>query len=140
MIITDIEKKEITERLRKFGERREDILAVYIFGSFLTSSAPEDIDIAVLLRRVAGADAFVHQRQILHDVYESTQLEPVDIVLLRTADPIIQMQVLRYGKLLYVRNQKLLDEFVIKICGSYYDLKKIREPIEREILNGRIYA
>ncbi len=140
MVFTYIQKREIEARLVEFGKSHEEILALYIFGSFLTSRAPEDIDIALLLHSEPDNDVFKTRARFSQSLFGYTAIDDIDLLFLQTADPIIRMQVLRHGKLLFSHDERYLQQFIIQTLGAYYDLKQIRKPIEQAILNGRIYA
>ena len=140
MVFTDIQKHEMEARLIEFGKSHEEILALYLFGSFLTSDAPEDIDVALLLHPQPDNDIFKTRIRLSHSLCRYTAIDDIDLLLLQTADPIIRMQVLRHGKLLFSNDERYLQKFIIQTLGAYYDLKQVRKPIEQAILNGRIYA
>ncbi len=140
MVFNDGQKQEVYSRLKVFGERHREILALYVFGSFLTYDAPEDIDVAVLLPAQAEIGVYKTQLRLLQSIRECVEIEEIDLLLLQKADPIIQMQVLRFGKLLFVRDERSLQKFIVQTLGAYCDLKQIRKPIEEGILHGRIYA
>jgi hypothetical protein len=64
----------------------------------------------------------------------------VDVVCLNTASPILAHQVLRHGKKILVRNPRADHAFFVRTINQYDDLKRIRRPIEQQILRGRIYG
>ena len=58
------------------------------------------------------------------------------IVDLATADPIIAMQVLRYGRPLLVRDRAAFEAFRMTTPSRYFDWKVSRRPIEDGIWAG----
>ena len=50
------------------------------------------------------------------------------------------MQVLRKGIKIVDRNSRENMEFFVRTIERYDDIKMVRRPIERSILNGRIYG
>ena len=60
--------------------------------------------------------------------------------MLNDASPVLKMQVLKKGLLLYARNKKQLHQFFVETVNQYDDLKRIRKNCEDSILRGRIYA
>ena len=61
----------------------------------------------------------------------------VDLVDLLTADPILRMQVVRYGRPLLVNDQTALHRFKMYSIALYLDLKLARRPVERAMVAGR---
>jgi len=60
----------------------------------------------------------------------------VDLVLLNTSSPIICMQVLRKGKIIFERDRKTRIEFFVRTINTCSDLKMVRAAIEKKILTG----
>lgn len=99
-----------------------------VFGSFGTPSfGPEsDLDIAVSFPRALPAMDLVS----LAGRLETAAGRRVDVVDLRRADPIIAMQVLRYGRPILVAEPRALAEFQMYTPSRYFDWKITRRPIE----------
>jgi len=118
----------------------ERVAATYLFGSFVHGRmTPEsDLDVAILFRKgaVPAAMALVELGQQL----SSTTGLDVDIVCLNTAGPIVAMQVIRKGIKIVDRDPRETMEFFVGTIERYDDLKTVRRPIERAILNGRMYG
>lgn len=64
----------------------------------------------------------------------------VDLVCLNTASPIIGMQVLKYGKLLFANDPKKNSLFAIDLFTDYMDLKRMRKTMEDRILERKYYG
>ncbi len=122
--------------VRALGTRR--VCAVYLFGSAAAGRMHpgSDIDLAVLFEEVPGALELLDLRMELSDIAG----RGVDLAVLNTASPILAMQVLKHGRRLIVRDRVAEAEFVIKTISMYYDLKRVRRPIEKNILRGAIYG
>jgi hypothetical protein len=63
-----------------------------------------------------------------------------DLVVLNHASPVLKMQVLKNGILIYSSNKKYFHQFFADTVNQYDDLKRIRKNCEENILKGRIYA
>lgn len=128
-------KKIDKNRIIAYLQDMQDINAGYIFGSFASQreGPTSDIDIAILL--FAGPLSFQRKNNIILDLNEITERE-VDCVELNEAAPVLQMQILKNGKLLFCKDKRHLNEFTIKVIRNYLDLKQIRKPIEDRL--GRI--
>jgi predicted nucleotidyltransferase len=126
----------IVEHLRRVFD---DLVAVYRFGSTAqgTATPGSDADIAVLTReRVAPERRF--------DVQESLAAEigrDVDLVDLASASPVMAIQVISGGDLLYDGDSDARGRFEDRTFGAYARLNEERRGIlERIAAEGTIYG
>ena len=120
-----------------FGERKEILLA-FLFGSFTSKRMrpSSDVDIGIFFKAVPNIDATNNVTEKL-----STLLQrEVDLVVLNHASPVLKMQILKNGILLYASDRKYFHHFFTDTINQYDDLKRIRKNCEESILKGRIYA
>lgn len=134
----DIKDSEIFTRLADFFEKKPEVLLVFLFGSAASREMAEgsDIDIGILFESQP-------------DVYEINKLESelnaifkrdIDIAVLNSASPILKMQVLKNGVLVFAKDKKIYNQFYVDAINQYDDLKQTRKICEDNILKGRIYA
>jgi predicted nucleotidyltransferase len=123
---------EILDRLRR---ELADARFAYVFGSILTAAFGEesDVDVAVDLGEPLTP---ARRYELAADLVAATGRE-VDVIDLRTADPIIKMQVLRYGRLLLANDQRACYSFAMHTLSEYVDLKIDRAPVEAMIARSR---
>ncbi len=130
-----MDKNKLTEILRT----HKDIIAAILFGSEAAGNANQesDIDIALLYNRnnIPMPMDLLQYGQELSDLMQ----QDVDIVLLNDASPIISMQAIKNGIPLIIQNQKAYDAFEIKLITEYADLKRMREPFEKNILKRKLH-
>lgn len=130
-----MDKKKLTTLL----ETHPEIRAAILFGSEAdgTANKESDIDIALLygVSQIPTPLQLLAFRQELSDYMH----QDVDVVLLNEASPIIAMQVAKYGKPLFVRDQKAFDEFEVRLITDYADVKQMRRPFEKNILNRKLH-
>ncbi|MDP8239612.1 MAG: nucleotidyltransferase domain-containing protein [Candidatus Hatepunaea meridiana] len=121
--------KEILNLLLK----RCSITAIYHFGSSLGGKVHDesDIDIGVLFRKIPDAFELLDIQEDLSGIAG----QRVDLVVLNDASPILQMQVIRNGKPVFILDSKALDLFVLNSFSMYCDLKVSRLPVEESMLN-----
>ena len=133
-------ESDILERLKKNLQAEGNILVAYIFGSFLEQrlTSESDVDIAVLFREESVPDGF-GMLDLAARLSRGAGRE-VDLLCLNNAGPIIAMQVLRKGKIIVERDAQKRVEFQVRLISRYDDVKRVRLPIEKAILNGRIYG
>ena len=129
---------KLARSLKVFFAQRQEILLAFLFGSFAKGQArpSSDVDIGVLFSSVPGIDALTS----LTDDLSSLVRKEIDLAVLNEASPILKMQVLKSGILLYAKDKKYYHQFFVDTVNQYDDLKQVRRPIEESILKGRIYA
>lgn len=121
-----------------FFEKIPGIAAVYLFGSAAKKTKkPEDIDIAVLFDDNAIPD--IHSRLKWREDLTVLLKKEVDLVVLNKANPILRHQVL-HGNLLVNNDPDRVNRFFVRTVMEYTDLKRIRAPIEKNLLKGRRYG
>jgi predicted nucleotidyltransferase len=113
-------------------EERYHPLAVLLFGSHTSGhdKPDSDVDLGLFLGR-AAPDAFslAATRTDLEEILRKS----VDLLVLDTASPILRMEVLRRHRTLVQRDPERFEQFVVRTLGEYFDLKRVREPIERAL-------
>ncbi len=119
------------------NEKRE-ILLTFLFGSFASKRIHplSDIDIGILFRTVPD----IYAINDLTEELSSLLQRDVDLVVLNHASPVLKMQVLKNGILIYVSDRRHFHQFFVDTVNQYDDLKRIRRNCEDSILKGRIYA
>jgi predicted nucleotidyltransferase len=129
---------KIIPEIKKYLEKRDDIVLAFVFGSTVNGRLVEesDIDIAMLFAPKPFPSELL---DIITKLSTITDRE-VDIVILNNSSPIIRMQVLKNGIVLKKKDNKIYNEFFVKTMKEYDDLKYIRKEAEENILMGRIYA
>jgi predicted nucleotidyltransferase len=115
-------------------QERLDPAAIVLFGS-RAGGRPQpdsDFDLGVLCGRPLP-DAFTVAG--LETDLEDILGGPVDLVVLDAASPILAMEVLRSHRVLAMRDPGAFETFTVRTTMAYFDLKRVREPIERAILS-----
>lgn len=127
---------ELAERVKGALAGRDDLAAVYLFGSFAegTAHALSDADVAVLFRE-GLSDAAMFARGIeIGALLESALRLPVDVVVLNRATPVFCFQVLRHGQLLAEPDPLARGFFVMRALSRYYDMKPYLEYHQAQAL------
>jgi predicted nucleotidyltransferase len=124
--------------LKTFFNREQRILLAFLFGSFASKHIrpSSDIDIGIFFRTVPD----VYATNDLIEKLSSLLQREVHLVALNHASPVLKMQILKNGILIYVSDRKHLHHFFVDTVNQYDDLKRIRKKCEDSILKGRIYA
>jgi hypothetical protein len=127
--------EEALSRAAALLENRFRPAAILLYGSRARGNdqASSDIDLAILIGR-AGVDPFAiaAAKTDLEEILGA----PVDLAVLDEVSPILRMEALRCHRILRKREPEVFETFVVRTLGDYFDLKKVREPIERALLAG----
>jgi len=97
-----LDLEEICRRATRFAGSRDNIAALYLFGSAATGKmrSTSDIDIAVMTTcKIDGFEKATMETELSNILHRD-----VDIVVFHQADTLLQHQILKYGKLLYVKD------------------------------------
>ena len=129
----------LTEKIiQVFYTGREDVAAVYLFGSLLGSTYTEQSDIVVGVLYQPGSTPGIEQR-LLEQAELSDLLEvQVDMVPLNQSSPILDYQVLKYGECVLCRDQRSVHSFFVRTLNEYFDLKRNRQIIEHSMHKLRV--
>ncbi len=117
--------------------------AAYLTGSLSTRATfghLTDIDVAVLLMDQIKADQFLdYQLYFLSELAKRLESDSIDIVILNQASLLLKLQVIKYGQILFSRNEKQRISFETKAVMDYLDFKKFDE-IQNQALSRRLYG
>ncbi len=128
----------ITRRLKTFFKERHDVSLVFLFGSFVSkqTTAFSDIDVGIFFKKVPN----FHEINDMKEDLTALLKKEVDLVVLNDASPVLKMQVLKKGVLIFQKGKNDFSLFYGDAVKQYDDLKIIRRKCEENILKGRIYA
>jgi uncharacterized protein YutE (UPF0331/DUF86 family)/predicted nucleotidyltransferase len=117
--------------------------AAYLTGSLSTRTTfghLTDIDVAILLMDQIKADQFLdYQLYFLSELTKRLESDAIDIVILNQASLLLKLQVIKYGQILFSRNERQRVSFETKAVMDYLDFKKFDE-IQNQALNRRLYG
>lgn len=99
-----------------------------------------DVDIAILLMEQIKADQFLdYQLYFFSELAKRLDSDSIDVVILNQASMLLKLQVIRYGQILFSRDEKLRVSFETKAVMDYLDFKKFDE-IQNQALSRRLYG
>lgn len=118
-----------------FLATQPDVIAAYLFGSLAQGRAHprSDIDVAVLLTPMDAEAAFNRRLRLMEYLRPYADRE-VEVVVLNTAPPLLQYQVLKHGRLLYERDRSARADFEVRVGQVYADLKPMYDFHTRGLL------
>ncbi len=115
--------------------------AAYLAGSLsnrTTFGHLTDIDVAILLMDQIKADQFLdYQLYFLSELAKRLESDSIDVVILNQATLLLKLQVIKYGQILFSRNEKQRVSFETKAVMAYLDFKKFDE-MQNQALSRRL--
>ena len=131
-----------------FLATQDEVVAAYLFGSVAQGRAHpgSDVDLALLLSANLEpdlrADRYLY---LMGEIQHLLRGHKVDVVLLNTASPLLQYEVLRHGQRLYEADRQARVDFEVRAGQRYEDVRPmyafyyqdIVQRIKERGLNGR---
>lgn len=112
--------------LKEYFLKQTDIEFAVLFGSLASGRATpmSDIDIAVYFSGAKNTlELADRQIDITCAVMRFYKINLADVVVLNTAHPFLKFQVVKYGRPIYVNNEKAYYQFKASALGLYQDIK-----------------
>ncbi len=117
--------------------------AAYFTGSLANRTSfghLNDVDIAILLMDQIKADQFLdYQLYFFSELAKRLDSDTIDVVILNQASLLLKSQVIKYGQILFSRDEKQRVSFEAKAVMDYLDFKKFDE-IQNQALSRRLYG
>ncbi|HLX57721.1 MAG TPA: HepT-like ribonuclease domain-containing protein [Ktedonobacteraceae bacterium] len=117
--------------------------AAYLAGSLSNRTSfghLTDVDIAILLMEQIKSDQFLdYQLYFFSELAKRLDSDNIDVVILNQASLLLKLQVIKYGQILFSRDEKLRVSFETKAVMDYLDFKKFDE-IQNQALSRRLYG
>ncbi len=103
-----------------------DIKLIYIFGSYAkgNNNANSDLDIAILLNN--GYDP-MDKLSLIGDLTSIFKRDDIDLVILNSANAVLKHQVIKYGKLIFMKNEDVKVDFEVRVLKEYMDMEPFRK-------------
>ena len=140
--LTKQEKEEMTDKIRQFLEKREEISFAYIFGSFLEPEhiSFRDIDVAVFLSKptIKKEEVFNYETKLSIELgqFINFSFDKIDIKVLNFAPESFQNNIFSRGNLLFAKNSNLLVLLIEKtsqeaVANYNFSMQSFKELISR---------
>ena len=117
--------------------------AAYLAGSLSTRTSfghLTDVDIAILLMEQIKSDQFLdYQLYFFSELAKRLESDNIDVVILNQASLLLKLQVIKYGQILFSRDEKQRVSFETKAVMDYLDFKKF-DDIQNQALSRRLYG
>jgi len=117
--------------------------AAYLAGSLSSRTSfghLTDVDIAILLMDQIKSDQFLdYQLYFFSELAKRLESDSIDVVILNQASLLLKLQVIKYGQILFSRDEKQRVAFETKAVMDYLDFKKF-DDIQNQALSRRLYG
>lgn len=115
--------------------------AAYLAGSLSTRTSfghLTDVDVAILLMDQIKSDQFLdYQLYFFSEMAKRLESDSIDVVILNQASLLLKLQVIKYGQILFSRDEKQRVMFETRAVMDYLDFKKYDE-IQNQALSRRL--
>lgn len=102
-----------------------NIELIYIFGSYATNKNNENSDLDISVYLGGKSDGFI-KLEILDELVGIFQREDIDLVILNKVDIVLQFQVIKYGKVIYMKDLLTKVLYESKTMSFYMDMEHFR--------------
>ena len=121
--------QEIEEAAREIFSSRKEIIAAYLYGSFLKTEFFEDVDIGLLVEDDFKPSA-LYEARIAGELEQRLKLN-FDVRILNGRPVRFLFSVLKNSKLIYSRDERKRIEFESRVMREYIDMKPHHELYEK---------
>lgn len=115
--------------------------AAYLAGSLSNRTLfghLTDVDIAILLMEQIKSDQFLdYQLYFFSELAKRLDSDSIDVVILNQASLLLKLQVIRYGQILFSRDEKSRISFETRAVMDYLDFKRFDE-VQNQALSRRL--
>lgn len=131
-----VNKKKIRSQIRDYLARQDDVIFVYLFGSFVGQDRYRDIDIGAYMDHSVDLVRLGHIKAALDKQIKSK----VDLVFLNKVPdkkPAFGFQVITQGELLINKDIAVHRNFQERMLHHYFDTAYLRKKMDKAF-NDRI--
>ncbi len=119
------------------------VKAAYLAGALSNRTSfghLSDVDIAILLMDQIKSDQFLdYQLYFFSELAKRLESDTIDVVILNQASMLLKLQVIKYGQILYSRDEKQRILFETRAVMDYLDFKRFDE-IQNQALSRRLHG
>lgn len=121
--------------------QQSPVEAAYLSGqlaSRATFGEMSDVDIAILLVGQIASDQFLdYQLYFLSELTKRLESETLDVVILNQASLLLKLQVIKYGQILYSRDERKRAAFEARAVMDYLDFRQM-DDLQNQALSRRL--
>ncbi len=131
------EKEKVIQIISShFFQQYDEILAVYIFGSFISERHFSDIDIGIITAMDLSKPLDFELK--LENRLEKLIKYPVDVRILNRAPISFSQNVFRTGRVIIDKNPNMRADFQGRILKQYFDFSPFHQKYLQEVTNAPV--
>lgn len=107
-------RQEITEKIKKFLSKEEEIVFAFLFGSFLDSPSFKDVDIGVYVDEIRKDEILNYELELSKNLAKECGLsfDTIEVKVLNFAPNSFLNNIFSRGQLLFSKNKELLSDLI----------------------------
>jgi len=131
------EKEKVIQIISShFLQQYDEILAVYIFGSFISERHFSDIDVGIITAMDLNKPLDFELK--LENRLEKLIKYPVDVRILNRAPISFSQNVFRTGRVIIDKNPNMRADFEGRILKQYFDFSPFQQRYLQEVTNAPV--
>ena len=129
----------IERKIKDYFSNREDVAAVYLFGSHAAGKerSESDVDIAILFQNLCGNNISDQLDRYLVDLSRLLKKD-VHLIVLNHAGEAVLEQILNKGKCLIVNDKRKLAVFRVNAYAKIFDFSRYRKLMQSGLVKSVI--
>ena len=132
----NMDRKKIIRKIGEIISRFDDVEIAYLFGSFLEHDKFNDIDVAIFLSKELNPYAkFKFAMKMARELERGIKprLE-FDVKILNYSPVEFQHEVIKKGRVVFLRDDSKRIEYESKLISTYLDFKGMYEFLDNKFL------
>lgn len=134
--ITKQDKEKITKTISSYLQNHKEIVAAYLFGSYVSGQPYGDIDLGILVRK--EPENLLEYEFELEIKLEELVKFAVDVRILNKAPVSFVQNVIRHGQIIIDSKPNIRSDFESYILRKYFDFAPFRRRYLAEVINARL--
>ncbi len=135
--LTEDQKQIVLKSISSYLlSHHQDVVAAYVFGSFVTEDAFSDIDIGVLVKKDVAKT--VDFEITLEGKLEAAISIPIDVRLLNHAPLAFCQNIFRSARVILDRDANFRSDFEGQVLKQYFDFSRFRRRYLAEVTHAPI--
>ena len=134
--ITKQDKEKITKTISSYLQNHKEIVAAYLFGSYVSGQPYGDIDLGILVRN-EPENPLEYEFELEIKLEELVKFA-VDIRILNKAPVSFVQNVIRHGQIIIDSKPNIRSDFESYILRKYFDFAPFRRRYLAEVINARL--
>jgi predicted nucleotidyltransferase len=125
--------------LKKILEKNDTILFAYLYGSYASNSIlrGSDIDVAVYLKPSNIKEYLEKEKELTASLMAELHNDKIDLRILNVLPLLLQYNILKEGKLIFIRDELERVDFETQVMIRFFELKPYLDEY-KEMLSMRI--